>query len=46
MASRRPHTPGNHDAEILQGVDDPNKFIRNKGKYQLDIPQFANSYNQ
>ena len=41
--SRKPHTRGNPDAEILQGVDNPNKLIRNKGKYQLDIIQFGNS---
>ena len=24
-------------------MDNPNKFLRNKGKYQLDIPLFGNS---
>ena len=43
LASRRPRTRGNPDAEILQGVDNPNKLLRNKGKDQLDIPQFENS---
>ena len=46
MASRRPHTQGNPDIEILQGLDNPNKLLRNKGKYQLDIPQFGNSSTQ
>ena len=43
MDSRRPHTQGTSNTEILKGVDYPNKFHRNKGKYQLDIIQFGNS---
>ena len=43
LASRRPHKRGNPNAEILQGVDNPNKLLRNKGKDQLDIPHFGNS---
>ena len=43
LASRGPHTRGNTNAEILQGVDNPNKLLRNKGKDQLDIPHFGNS---
>ena len=27
-------------------MDNPNKLHRNKGKNQLDIPQFENSYTQ
>ena len=27
-------------------MDNPNKLLRNKGKYQLDIPQFGNSSTQ
>ena len=41
MAFRRPHTRGNPDTEILLGVDNPNKLVTNKGKDQLDIPQFG-----
>ena len=40
LASRRPHTRGNTDAKLLQGVDNPNKLLRNKGKDELDIAQF------
>ena len=43
LASRWPHTWGNPDTEILLGVDNPNKSLRNKGKEQLDIPLFGNS---
>ena len=38
LASWRPHIRGNPDTQILQGVDNPNKLLRNKGKDQLDIP--------
>ena len=42
LAFGQRHTRGNPNAEILQGVDNPNKLLIYKGKDQLDIPQFGN----
>ena len=46
MSSRRPHTQGNPDTEILPCVDDPSKLFRNKGKEQSDIPQLGDTSTQ
>ena len=38
LATKKPHTQGNPNSEILPSVDERSKLFRNKGKEQSDIP--------
>ena len=46
LASRRSHTRGNLDTEILQGVENPEILLRSSGKEQINISQFGASSSE
>ena len=46
LASKRSHTRGNPDIEILQSVENPEKLFRIRGKEKINISQFGASSSQ
>ena len=46
LASRRLYTRGNPDTEIFQGVENPERLFRARGKEKINISQFGASSSQ